>query len=163
MNDRPKLYIVPLLFEQITEGLATEEGPDPALVNALLEMGPELIDSYSLYIDEIRGKAKAKREMAREFTEAARRDEQTADNMDEYFKQILNNNFGGKAKTHLGTYFVKKTISFDYDFTPESHPEFFKVEYTIKKKELNDLQKAGALPSDIHCFKKETEAVVVRR
>ena len=167
MNERPKLYLVPILFQQVEEAierhLETREPLDETPGNALLDMGPDLIDQYSLFIEERLDFAKTCREKAREFTERARRLESGADTMKDYFKAILKANFDSKCSTALGTYSIKKTTSFDYTVTPEKHPEFFKVEYTMKKKELNEAQKAGTLPADIVVLQKESESLAVRR
>ena len=167
MNDRPKLYLVPMLFQQVEEAienhLETGEPLDETPGNALLSMGPDLIDQYSLFVDERWDAAKACREQAKKFTERARRLETGAEKMEDYFKAVLMAHFDGKVKTALGTYSVRKVVSYDYTTTPEAHPEFFKVEFTIKKKELNDLQKAGTLPKDIEVQEKTTESLAVRQ
>ena len=167
MSERPKLYLVPMLFQQVEEAieasLETGDPVDATPVNALLDIGPDLIDQYSLFIEERLDHAKVCRDKAKEFTERARRLEAGADKMKDYFKDILNAHFDGKCQTALGTYSIKRTVTYDYAVTPDSHPEFFKVEYTMKKKELNEAKKAGTLPKDIEVETKETESLAVRR
>ena len=165
--ERPKIYILPILFNQLEEAIAasleTGEEVDPAIVNSILSEGPKLMDDYSFFIESYFDDAELCRKKAKDLTERARRLEASGDKAKEYLKEILNANFEGKCKTALGTYSVRKSQTMEFDATPQTHPEFFKVEYTIKKKDMIDLFKKGELPDDINIRITDTESVVVRR
>ena len=158
-----QLWEIPTVFERIEELLAAGEDAT-AVVNALVELGPPAIDEFVLAVEEKEAFALVAREKAKVFVERARGLEERAEKMRDFLKDIVNNHFSGKVRTGLGTYYVGKTTTYDYEVDFGTHPEFFHIpEPRIRKSDLNTLVKAGTLPEDIKFTTTVSESLRVRR
>ena len=158
-----ELWELPNVFLKLEEMIAA--GDDTTqLVNALVELGPPAIDEYVLQVEEKEAYALVAREKAKVFVERARSLEERAEKMRDFLKDIVNNHFSGKVRTGLGTYYVGKTTTYDYEVDFRTHPEFFVIpEPKIRKKDLVDLVKANALPEVIEVTTNWSESLRVRR
>ena len=158
-----ELWELPNVFLKLEEMIAA--GDDTTqLVNALVELGPPAIDEYVLQVEEKEAYALVAREKAKVFVERARSLEERAEKMRDFLKDIVNNHFSGKVRTGLGTYYVGKTTTYDYEVDFRTHPEFFVIpEPKIRKAELNTLVKANTLPEDIKFTTTVSESLRVRR
>lgn len=169
-----QIFQISELMQTIQEALEAGLEPDPAQVALLCGEGPKAIEDWCDAIANVGAEAEVIGKRIAELKARKEAREQASERMGNALIAVLRQNFpkldkagnvtGYGVKTPLVTVWTQVSTSYDVTADPVKHPQFFKVEPELKKKDVIDLFKAGAeLPEGVSVTPREKESLRIKR